>query len=272
MTEMMEFKYDKHNKYHRFGRTVLITIISLVAFIIIWWEVSILAHTPAIPTPLQTWNALIDLIQNGDTMTGISLGTYIQSSMTTFIKGFLLALVVAVPLGLVLGTFKTLNEFATPVIEVLRPIAPIAWAPIFMLAINYSTGPMLVVFVGIFFPLLTNVVFGVKKMDPQLVDAARTLGASQTQTFVKVLVPSTVPYVMNGIKIGLGIGWMCIVAAELYATPLGGIGFYLAEQATAGYWPGAYAGIVVIAILGLLTTGVADYIHRFVSKRMGMEV
>lgn len=268
----MEFKYDKHNKYHRFTRTALITVVSLVAFVIVWWEISILADTPAIPTPVQTLNALIDLIQNGDTMTGISLGTYVESSMGTFVKGFLLALVVAVPLGLVLGTFKVLNELANPIIEIMRPIAPIAWAPIFMLAINYEIGPMLVVFVGIFFPLLTSVVFGVKKMDPLLVDAAKTLGASQSQIFLKVLIPSTVPYIMNGIKVGLGIGWMCIVAAELYATPLGGIGFYLAEQATAGYWPGAYAAIVVIAILGLLTTGVADYIHRFVSKRMGIDV
>ncbi|MDR3075606.1 MAG: ABC transporter permease subunit, partial [Candidatus Methanoplasma sp.] len=203
---------------------------------------------------------------------GISLGTYIKSSMTTFIKGFLLALAVALPLGLLLGNFKTLNELATPIIEIMRPIAPIAWAPIFMLAINFRTGPMLVVFVGIFFPLLTNVVFGVKKIDPLLVDAAKTLGASQLQVFIKILLPSTIPYLMNGIKIGLGIGWMCIVAAELYAPPLGGIGFYLAEQATAGYWPGAYAAIVVIAVLGLLTTGVADYIHRFVSKRVGVEV
>ena len=178
----------------------------------------------------------------------------------------------ALPAGLILGTFRTVNEFVNPMIEIIRPIAPIAWAPILMLAINYQTGPMLVVFIGIFFPLLTNIIFGVRKIEPNLVDAAETLGASRLQVFVKVLVPSTIPYLMNGIKIGLGIGWMCIVAAELYATPLGGIGFYLAEQASAGFWPGAYAAIVVIAILGLMTSGLAEYIHKFVSKRMGMDV
>ena len=141
-----------------------------------------------------------------------------------------------------------------------------------MVAIGYDLGPMLVVFVGIFFPLLTNVIFGVSKIDSKLVDASKTLGASDTQIFIKVMVPSTIPYIMNGIKVGLGIGWMCIVAAELYASPLGGIGFYLSEQATAGYWPSAYAAIAVIAVLGLLTTGVAEYIHKMVSKRMGMDV
>lgn len=268
----MAFAYDKHNTYHRMLRQALITVVSLIAFIEAWWVISIVANSSTIPDPATTFDALADLIRNGDGMTGDSLGTYVSASMGTFLKGFALALLVAVPLGLVLGRFSLLNEFTEPVIEVLRPIAPIAWAPIFMISIGYDLGPMLVVFVGIFFPLLTNVVFGVKKIDMSLVDAARTLGASDTQVFVKVLVPSTIPYIMNGTKIGLGIGWMCIVAAELYATPLGGIGFYLSEQATAGYWPGAFAAIMVIAFLGIITTSLAEYIHKGVSKRMGMDV
>ena len=269
----MMFKYDKHNKYHRLLRQILIIAVSLVIFVEAWWVVSIIADVSTVPTPAQTWNALVDLIQNGDSMTNNkTLWSYIGSSMSTFLKGFGLALLVAVPLGLILGKFESLRSFSTPIIEILRPIAPIAWAPIFMVAIGYDLGPMLVVFVGIFFPLLTNVIFGVSKIDSKLVDASKTLGASDTQIFIKVMVPSTIPYIMNGIKVGLGIGWMCIVAAELYASPLGCRGFYLSEQATAGYWPSAYAAIAVIAVLGLLTTGVAEYIHKMVSKRMGMDV
>ena len=269
---MMTFHYDRHNKYHRMVRQTLIVIVALIIFIEAWWVLSIIAHSETIPNPAETWDALTDLIKNGDTITGIALSTYVKTSMTTFLKGFLLALVVAVPLGLILGRFEIVNAFATPIVEVLRPIAPIAWAPIFMISLGYQVGPMCVVFVGIFFPLLTNVIFGVSKIDRNLVDAAKTLGASDLQIFMKVLVPSTIPYMMNGIKIGLGIGWMCIVAAELYATPLGGIGFYLSEQATVGYWPGAFAAIIVIAFLGLITTGLAEYIHKFVSRRMGVEV
>lgn len=267
---MLNWTYDPHNKRHRLLRKVLITVTSLVCFIFAWWDVSILANSPAIPTPLETWDALVDLVNNGDTITGRTLSNYIGSSMRTYLSGFVLALLVSLPLGMLLGYSKTLHDFASPVIEVLRPIAPIAWAPIFILAINYSVGPILVVFVGIFFPLLTNVIFGVEKIDENLMDAARTLGASQFQVFYKVMIPSAVPYVMNGIKIGLGIGWMCIVAAELYAPQLGGIGFYLSEQATAGFWPGAFAAIVVIALLGLVTTGLAEYVHKVVTSRMGM--
>jgi NitT/TauT family transport system permease protein len=272
MSSFLGIKYDENNKYHRFGRSVAIAVISLSLFIIAWWIISIIADTPAIPTPLETWKALVDLYVNGDRMTHISLGQYVSSSLSTFIKGFLLAFAVSVPMGLVLGYSKPLRDFASPVIEVLRPIAPIAWAPIFMISLGYAIGPVLVVFVGIFFPLLTNVIFGVRKIDPNWIDAAKTLGATQMQVFYKVMIPSAVPYVMNGIKIGLGIGWMCIVAAELYATPLGGIGFYLASQAAVGNWPGAFAALVIIGLLGLLTVGVADLIHRTVSKRMGMDV
>lgn len=248
----------------------MITVTTLVCFIVAWWDVSVLLNSTAIPTPLETWVALTDLIQNGDPMTGKSLWDYILSSLQTLLKGFMLALIVAFPLGLLIGYSKPLREFAEPVIEILRPIAPIAWAPIFILAVNYTVGPVLVVFIGIFFPLLTNVVFGVKKIDTNLMDAAKTLGASQSQVFMKVMIPSSVPYLMNGIKVGLGIGWMCIVAAELYAPQLGGIGFYLSEQAVAGFWPGAFAAIVVIAILGLVTTGLAEFVHKKISRGMGM--
>lgn len=267
----MKFKYDKHNKYHRAMRLALITVASLIAFVLLWWVVALAAHKVAVPTPMETFDALSYLIFHGDPITGLSLWTYVSSSMKKYLEGFLLALAVALPLGLLLGNFKPLQEFFTPWIEVLRPIAPIAWAPIFILLFGYVQGAMLVVFIGIFFPLLTNIIFGVHKIDRNLIDAAKTLGASSGQVFVKILVPSTVPYLMNGIKIGLGIGWMCIVAAELYATPLGGIGFYVSNMITNSSYPNAYAGIIVIAVLGLLTSGLAELIHKWVSRRMGMD-
>lgn len=268
----MRFKYDKHNKYHRFARSTVITILSLVVFVWAWWMISIIANKPAIPDPMETFDALGTLISDGDRITGLSLWTYIRASLEKFIGGFLLALVVALPVGLILGSYKPLREFFTPMIEVLRPIAPIAWAPIFIIIFGFKEGATLVVFIGIVFPLLTNIIFGVTKMDPTLVDAAKTLGASDLQIFVKLLIPNTIPYLMNGVKVGLGVGWMCIVAAELYASPLGGLGFYVSSMIEHSSYPEAFAGIIVIAALGLLTTGVAEYISKVVSRRMGMDV
>ncbi|MBR4685748.1 MAG: ABC transporter permease [Candidatus Methanomethylophilaceae archaeon] len=265
----MMFKYDDNNKYHRFGKTVMIVALSLIMFVEIWWILSLISNTNVFPTPAETAGAFVDFINNG--YSHQSSASIIWSSLSLFLQGFGLALLVAIPLGLFLGYSKNLNTFVTPMIEVLRPIAPIAWAPVFIYGINYNVGPVLVVFIGIFFPLLTNIIFGVKKIDPTLIDAAKTLGANKTQVFVKVMVPSAIPYLMNGIKVGLGVGWMCIVAAEMYSPVSIGVGYCLQSMCQNSLWPSVFAVLIVIAILGILTTSLAEYIQKRISKRMGME-
>jgi NitT/TauT family transport system permease protein len=121
------------------------------------------------------------------------------------------------------------------------------------------------------FPLLTNTIFGVKKIEPSLIDAAKTLGANKMQTFYKVMFPCTVPYIMNGVKIGLGIGWMCIIAAEMITQYNGGLGFFIISNSNTGNWANAFVGIILISILGLLTIGLAERAHNIITKRMGME-
>lgn len=257
----------------RWARTALITVISLSLFMFVWWLVAKWGVFETIPTPQETFAALAYLITDGDPLTGLSLWTQIKSSLTTFFKGTMLALIVAIPLGLLLGYVKILNELATPIIEVLRPIAPVAWAPIFIAtkALGYSWGPGLVVFMGMLFPILTSTIFGVQRIDSSWIDASKTLGANRGQIFYKVVLPASVPYILNGLKTALGIGWMCIVAAEIFAQALGGIGNFIYTMALNFYWSYAFAGIIVVAVLGLLTTGVAEQVAKYVSKKMGME-
>jgi len=270
----MEFKlkYDNENKIHRFLRMILISVVSLVTLLYVWWIVSIVVGSVAIPAPPQVWDAFVRLMTGNDPITGHSMWTHIFSSLERFISGFLLTFAIAVPLGLLIGYSRTLYEFSKPIIEVLRPIAPIAWAPIFIIGIwGFGWGPVMVVFVGIFFPLLTSTIFGVQKIDQNLIDASKTLGANKLQTFYKVMFPCTVPYIMNGIKIGLGIGWMCIIAAEMISVEGKGLGFFIFSTANLGGWPFVFVGIILISILGLLTIGLAEYAQRTVAKRTGME-
>ena len=269
----LKFKYDEHNRYHRWVRSIVLIVISLVLFLFVWWAIAEAGLFETIPTPQDTFSALVSLIQDGDPVSKLTLWSQIASSLTTFAKGALLALVVAIPLGLLLGYVKILRELATPVIEVLRPIAPVAWAPIFIAtrALGYEWGPALVVFMGMLFPILTSTTFGVQRIDAGWIDAAKTMGAKSGQIFVKVVFPASVPYILNGLKTALGIGWMCIVAAEIFATSLGGIGFFVYEMAMNFYWSYAFAGLIVIAVLGLLTTGVAEQVSKYVSRKMGME-
>lgn len=267
------FKYDRYNKYQRLARSVLIVIVSLTLFVIAWWAVAKAGFFETIPLPQDTFAALSSLIVDGDPVSGLSLQSQVVSSLKTFAKGTILALVISIPLGLLLGYVKPLGELATPIIEVLRPIAPVAWAPIFIAtrSLGFEWGPALVVFMGMLFPLLTSTMFGVKRIDSSWIDASKTMGADSFQIFYKVIFPSSVPYILNGLKTALGIGWMCIVAAEIFATSLGGIGYFVYEMAQVFYWDYAFAGIIVIAVLGLLTTGIAEQISKYVSKRMGVE-
>lgn len=268
-----ETSFNKESKLFNYLKDLAIILVSLCAFVAIWWFLSMTLDFTALPTPQETFGKLVELFTEGVT-TGSEQTPYtkfIMASLMTFVKGAVAAFLIAVPVGLLLGYIKPLRTFLTPWIEVIRPIAPIAWAPIFIISLGYDLGPPLVVFIGMFFPILTNVMFGVTKIDSGLFDAAKTLGANKAQIFTKIIFPSSVPYMLSGLKIALGVGWMCIVAAELYAPPLGGLGTFIHTMSSQGAWPEVYATLIIVAALGILTTGITEYAHKFVSKYMGVE-
>ncbi|MDD1771893.1 MAG: ABC transporter permease [Methanomassiliicoccales archaeon] len=251
-------------------KMIIFIIISLAGFIGVWWLIAEYIYiSEYLPTPLLVWDAFINSFTHRDPVMGIDMWQNISSSLQRFAYGFLLAFIIAVPAGLLMGFSKLLDMLIKPVVEVFRPIPPIAWVPIFLLALGIFWGPIVVIFIGVFFPLLSNVYFGVKSVDPVLLDAARTQGAGRFDIFGKVILPSTVPFIMTGIRIGLGIGWMCIVAAEMIGARGGGVGYYISIQGQIGNYPGMFAGIAVIAILGILTTGVMGQIEKKLNQRMG---
>jgi NitT/TauT family transport system permease protein len=199
------------------------------------------------------------------------MGDMIASSLIRVFWGFLLAVLVALPLGMAMGSFRTFEAMGKPIVEMFRPIPPLAWVPIFLMVFKSFWGPISIVFVGVFFPVLLNVVFGVKSVDQKLMDAARTLGANRLALFTKVVIPTIIPYMMTGIKVGLGVGWMCIVAAEMMPIQGGtGVGYYVWLSADLGRYEFTYAAMLVIGLLSILTTGVAELIEKRVSRWMGM--
>jgi len=252
-------------------KNTIVTVVSLGMFILTWWAVSIVADLVYIPTPWQALDALVRSFVEVDPNLGITMWQNIYASLKRFVLGFVLALALAIPLGLAMGYSKMFELLAKPVVEVFRPIPPIAWVPLFILVFAYFWGPIMVIFVGVLFPLLSNIYFGVKSVDPILLDAARTQGASRIQIFTKVVFPYTIPFLMTGIRIGMGIGWMCIVAAEMIGVQGGGLGYYILTMAlTLGLYDQMFAGLIVVAILGLLTTGIMQYLENVTNRRMGI--
>jgi NitT/TauT family transport system permease protein len=258
----------------RFGKVtftdLIISALSLVAFVVLWHLASVSLDTAYLPTPGEVVTAFFNSFSVKDPVSGVTMWKNLESSLYRFLIGFILALAVAVPIGLLMGSYRVAEAIGKPIVEIFRPIPPLAWAPFFFVVFFAFWGPVMVIFLGVLFPLISNVIFGVKNVEPQLIDAAKTLGASKTDLFTKVIFPYTIPFLMAGITIGLGIGWMCIVAAEMIGVEGGGIGLYILNQSNIGNYPYMFAGMAVVAVLGIITVGGASYLERRLSKWMGV--
>lgn len=251
---------------------LFLMIISLPLFLIGWWAISTYLISNGfyyLPTPQDVWEALVQSVTY-DPATGVPLAESIYASLRRFITGFLIAFALAVPLGLLLGKSQLVMAFSRPIIEVLRPVPPIAWVPFLFLAFGFFWGPVMAIFIGVFFPILENTIFGVRSVDPILIDAARTQGALNRTIFLKVILPSSVPFIMAGVKIGLGVGWMCIVAAEFFGAQGGGVGSMIINGQAIARYDIMFAGMVTVATLGLATYLLSSYFEKKVLEWMGM--
>jgi len=256
---------------------ITVSILSLVFFVAAWWALNAYfedqdsVNAEYVPSPGSVWDALWGLMREPDPYVGIHITEHMASSLERIGIGFVLALALAIPAGLLMGRMRLAHAVGRPIVEVFRPIPPLAWIPIFLIIFGIFWGPVAIVFLGIFFPVLFNVMLGARSVDPTLVDAAKTLGAGRFAIFEKVIFPYTIPYLMTGIKVGLGIGWMCIVAAEMVAAEGGGMGYFILVMADWSDFERMYAGMVIIGVLSALTTGVAGFVESYVYKRMGMD-
>ncbi len=262
---------------------ILLGAISVAAFLTFWslysaWlraDWPFLGGKPSnvadyVPYPWDVMSAFFNSFTHPES--GLYMTDQIYASLKRIFFGFVISFCSAVPIGLLMGRSRNAEAIAKPIVELLRPIPPIAWVPIFLIVFGFLWGPIAIVFLGMFFPILLNVTFGARSVDPVLIDVARTLGAGRREVFVKVVLPFTLPYMMTGIKIGLGIGWMCIVAAEMLGAVGGGVGYYIWNMANQyGMYDKMYAGMLVIGLLSVLTTGVAALFERRLTRWMGMK-
>ncbi|MFQ6137077.1 MAG: ABC transporter permease [Candidatus Hydrothermarchaeales archaeon] len=184
---------------------------------------------------------------------------HIAFSLTKVVFGYLIAVGIALPLGIAMGWRKGIGELFYPIVELLRPIPPIAWIPIAILWFT-ATKPEFfpgiyyagfIIFIGAFFPILLNTIIGVKGVPSILIDAAYTLGASEGDILKKVIIPNALPSILTGMRIGMDIGWMCLVAAEIVNAQFG-LG-YITVIGMRLYDLGlVVAGMMLIGVIGLL--------------------
>lgn len=230
-----------------------------VFFLIAFWELfprlGIVEKTflPPFSTVLEAWWRLL---LSGD------LADHVQASLTRSLNGFALAIVLAVPLGLLVGRYSRLANILGPVLEIFRNTAALALLPVFVLILGIGeTSKVALVIYSCSWPILLNTISGVKNVDPLLVKSGKTLGLSPFRLFQKVILPAAVPTIFTGIRLAGAYSILVLVAAEMVGAKAG-LG-YLINYAQFNFQvPEMYAGIITISGLGLLFNQLLVYVER----------
>lgn len=248
----------------------IIEALSVFLFIFMWDQFALFINSPYLPRPIRTFTVLFSmLIHNERDFSGFLISQHISASLVRIFYGFGLAVIIAVPLGLLSGWSWHIEAATSPIVEIIRPIPPLAWIP-FAIYFFKEMAPIFIVFIGAFFPILLSIVFGVKSIDPILIDVAKTLGAGKFDLFRRVIAPASIPSIMTGMRIGLGVGWMCLVAAELVGVKGGGLGLYIMNMSAVGRSENVLPGMILIGVLSFLTVIGMTYIERRLSRWAGM--
>ena len=172
------------------------------------------------------------------------------SSLMRVVTGFSLAVLVGVPLGFAMGYFKTVNSNLDPIVSMLRPIPPIAWIPLAILWFGLGIKPtVFIIFIGTLFPIVLNTQQGVFGASRRLTEFALVLGASRAQILRKVIVYEAFPFVITGMRVGFGIGWMSVVAAEMIAAK-SGLGYLIMTARFIFATDMVLAGMLMIGLIG----------------------
>jgi NitT/TauT family transport system permease protein len=234
--------------------------------ILIWDRAVVMSGTRLIPSPYQVAVMMYDFTFGGiydDAFSGTIL-THVWKSMQRVYGGFFLAAVIGIPLGMMIGRIKVLRQLLDPTISVLRPIPVTAWLPLSM--IFFGLGPnaaIFLVFLGAFYPILLNTVFGVRSIDPRLFEAASMLGCSGAGLFRQIVLPASLPSIVNGLRVAHGFAWILIVVGEMTGVPTG-LGSVVMDGRTLSRTDLVITGMIVIGACGFVT----DRIIVAISNRL----
>ncbi len=237
-------------------------IIPAVILLTIWHLITSLTHISL----FDVAQAFMRLMLEGDSQ-GTYLAEHIGASVFRVTIGFFIAALTAIPLGIAIGRYRLVDSVLGPVVEAMRPIPPIAWIPISLLMFpgNIVGAQSFIIWVGAFFPILINTTTGVKRTEPVHIDAAKTLGASESQILTKIVVPSAGPEIFAGLRVGFGIGWMCLVAAEMLRGSVG-LGYLIWIMWQVGRTGEVITGMLLIGFIGFLITYAFLFIEKYLIK------
>ena len=232
--------------------------VAVIATLVATWWVAVVATESAIfPTPLQVLVGARELVEDG------TLWEHIGASLMRVAAGFALAVAFAVPLGLWMGWVRGAYITLNPLFQMLRPISPIAWIPLAILWFGVGdVSPIFLIFLSSVFPMIVQTVSGVHTIERRYLWAAANFGVSRYTLFRQVVIPAVFPQVIVGMRIGLGVAWLVVVAAEMIALK-SGLGYLIIDSRNAGNrYDLVIAGMIIIGVIGLMLDGAMRLLER----------
>jgi NitT/TauT family transport system permease protein len=247
--------------------------LGVIVIVLVVWQSAITISraidrsTSLLPTPWEVILGLTELAQKG------LLLKYTVSTLFRVTWAYLTAVVVGLPLGLVMGWFPRVYQALNPLIQFLRPISPIAWIPVAIIWFGITeTVPIYLIFYSSVFPIVVSATAAVQNIQTVYVRAARNFGLGRVEMFRRVILPATLPQILTGLRIALGIAWLVVVAAEMIVVnpQAGGLGYLIIDAGNQGArYDLVVAGMVMIGAIGLVLDLLVRQLERFDEIRWG---
>jgi NitT/TauT family transport system permease protein len=239
--------------------------LSATAVLLVVWHLAARSQASGLfPNPLQVLSGLVELLRQG------LLAKYVVASLFRVTWGYLLAVVTAVPLGLLLGWFRRGEQALNPLLQLLRPISPLAWIPISILWFGVGdVAAIFLIFLASFLPLVMAAMNAVRNVPTTLLRAGRNFGLSNRRLLLDVILPAALPQLIVALRISLGVAWLVVVAAEMIAVN-SGLGFLIVDARNAGNrYDLVVAGMVMIGLIGLVLDVAIRQLERMKALRWG---
>ena len=244
-----------------------LSVIGILGFLLLWQAAVLTGLLPERYIPAPTEVVALFATKLVDTAPdGAVLGVHVVASLQVALTGFLLAVVIGIPLGLFMGWFRGFDKFMRPVFEILRPIPPVSWIPLTIIWMGIGLqAKAFIVFFSVFVPCVINSYTGIKQASPVLINVAKTCGASNFTVFRKIGIPSALTMTFAGVRVALGNAWATLVAAEMLAANAG-LGYMILRGRQFARADLIILGIVVIGVIGVIFSSVLGLLEKKVLR------
>ena len=250
------------------ARAILLGAGFPLVLVVLWHYAVVSSGTKLVPTPYQVGVMMKDFAFGGvyDDAFSATILTHLFASMQRVYSGFLLAVAIGIPLGLVIGKVPVFRQILDPTLSLLRPIPVTAWLPLSM--VFFGLGPrsaVFLVFLGAFYPILLNTIFGVRSVDLRLFEASNMLGCDGARMFRQVVLPAALPSIFTGLRLGHSFAWILIVVGEMTGVPTG-LGAVIMDGRTLSRADLVITGMIIIGVAGFLCDRLIVSLNNYVLR------